>query len=211
MKKNLAYLFSILFGCVAGFGLFLFVLSVDNTNPLNDKLLGKWKVVGSFNQGNFEYNEDEFILFTEQHVTYCIEDVCKEDRYKLSANEIELLNHKYQIDSKIDEYLKFYEGKDSYRILLRWDDNYLFDEEVDLEGKWNVLYKDTYVNNMQLEFKEGTLIQTVDGTTNTYQYELNQYHISVNDGQLNFVYIPLNEKEIIFVDTTYGTVWGLNK
>ena len=211
MKKKFVYGFSILFACIAGLSLFLFVLSVDNTNPLNDKLLGKWKVVGSFNQGNFEYNEDEFLLFTEQHVTYCKEDECREDRYDLNTNEVKLFNHKYHIDSKINEYLKFYEGKDSYRILLRWNDHYLFDEEINLEGEWNVLYKDTYLNNMKLEFKEDTLIQTVDGTVNTYQYEKNQAYITVNNGQINFVYIPLNENEIVFVDTTYGTVWGLNK
>lgn len=211
MKKKLAYGFSILFGCIVGIGLFLFAISGDNSNSLNEKLLGKWRIVGSFDQGIFEYHFDEFVVFKEETAIYCKVDECYEDNYKVNGNEIKFLNHNYHISSKIDEYLKFYTSDDTYMILLRWNDENIIDDQVVIEGNWNVIYKDTYINDMKLEFKDGSLNQITSDQTNSYQYEIKDNYILIDHGKLSFICIPISEKEIVFVDTIYGTVWGLNK
>lgn len=227
MKKKLPF---IIFGVVIAVvitAMVMFALSGRDdvsANPLN--VDGVWKVAVSVSTGSVSIVDNEYMIFNSDTASdYRDGEVFVKSSYSLDSSlQMVLLDigRKYSVTRYTDNYIRLYEGQDTYMDLIRYGDpsmGHLDFDTASFDGTWDITFRITdriYAGDYMV-FEDGTASQYSGGAleptaTSGYSWQ-DGNHLLVDAWSKEMVAYPLSDSVVMLVElaTDTGYIWELQR
>lgn len=229
MNKKYMYVICILFILVVTGGMLFFVFSGDDGTQNIEKydIKGVWEVIAQVEKEVPTYVDSEFMVFDDEKAYSYKNDTSKpyiSSIYEVTEDNKVLLpdiSIEYVLDGKTENYMRLYEKKDKYLILIKHPNEELQPVEINTDvvnGKWNVVNKlDESGNKIEeiLEFNTDTMLDYRYGSEEpsaTSAYSWKEDNILYADNwKKEYEYHPLSKDIIVFIEIDTGMVMELHR
>lgn len=227
MKKKLPFIISGVVIAVVITAMVMFALSGrDNVSvdPLNVE--GTWKVAVSVSTGSMSIVDDEYMIFNNDTASdYRDGEVFVQSNFSLDDSlqmALPDIGRKYSVTRYTDNYIRLYEGQDTYLDLIRYGDPGMGPLDFDtasFDGAWDITFRMTdrvYAGDYMV-FENGTASQYSGGApdptaTSSYSWQ-DGNHLLVDVWSKEMVAYPLSDSVFMLVElaTDTGCIWELQR
>jgi len=229
MNKKVIYAICILFIVVVTGGLLIFVFSGDKDSEEVKKydIKGTWEVIAQVEKDVPTYVDNQFMIFDSEKAYSYKDDTSKPyatSIYEVTEdNKVVLseISREYVLDGKTENYMRLYENKDKYLLLIKYPNSDMKAVEVnadDIIGKWNVINRTDESGNKideVLEFNMDTMNDYRNGAKEpsaSSSYSWKEEGVLFADAwNKSYECHVISEKVIVFIEIDTGIVMELHK
>lgn len=227
MKKKLPIIISGVVIVVVITAMIIFAFSGrDDVSADLPNVEGVWKVAVSVSSGNVSVIDTEYMIFSNDTASdYRDGEIFVESSFSLDGGlQLELpdIGRKYSVTHYTDNYIRLYEGQDTYIDLIRYGNPGMgsidFDT-VSFDGTWDIAFRMTdrvYAGDYMV-FENGTASQYSSGAseptaTSSYSWQ-DGNHLLVDVWFKEMVAYPISDNVVMMVELTpdTGCIWELHR